>query len=65
MEDADEDIVDVKCLDYVFVIDRSGSMSGPPIQLAIEALKLFLHSLPIGSKFNIVSFGSDHKKLFK
>lgn len=60
----EDEIVDIKVYDYVFVIDRSGSMGGPPIKLAVEALQLFLHSLPIGSKFNIVSFGSNYTKLF-
>jgi hypothetical protein len=40
-------------------------MSGSPIRLAVEALKLFLHSLPIGSKFNVVSYGSKYTKLFE
>lgn len=40
-------------------------MSGSPIRLAVEALKLFLHSLPIGSKFNVVSYGSYYTKLFE
>ena len=40
-------------------------MGGSPIKLAVEALKLFLHSLPIGSKFNVVSYGSNYKKLFE
>ena len=39
-------------------------MSDQPIELAVGALKLFLHSLPIGSKFNVVSFGSKFAKLF-
>jgi hypothetical protein len=39
-------------------------MSGSPIKVAVGALKLFLHSLPLGSKFNVVSFGTDFKKLF-
>ncbi len=39
-------------------------MDGKPIELAVEALKLFLHSLPLGSKFNVVSFGSKFTKLF-
>ena len=34
------------------------------MKLAVEALILFLHSLPIGSKFNVVSYGSDYVKLF-
>jgi hypothetical protein len=61
-EDVDEEDfnleIDPKVQDYIFLIDRSGSMSGSPIELAVGALKLFLHSLPIGSKFNVVSFGS-------
>jgi hypothetical protein len=40
-------------------------MSGSPIRLAVEALKLFLYSLPIGSKFNVVSYGSEYTKLFE
>jgi hypothetical protein len=39
-------------------------MDGTYIKLAVEALKLFLHSIPLGSKFNIISFGSDYAKLF-
>ena len=40
-------------------------MNGKPIELAVEALKLFLHSLPLGSKFNVYSFGSTSQKLFQ
>jgi len=32
--------------------------------MAKEAVKIFLHSLPPGSKFNICSFGSRHSYLF-
>lgn len=39
-------------------------MSGEPIKLAVQALKLFLHSLPLGSKFNVVSFGTNYKMMF-
>jgi uncharacterized protein with von Willebrand factor type A (vWA) domain len=56
--------LDPKLYEYVFLIDRSGSMRGKPIDLAVQALKLFLHSLPEGSKFNVVSFGSSYEKLF-
>lgn len=34
------------------------------MKLALESLKLFLHSIPFGSKFNVVSFGSDFELLF-
>jgi von Willebrand factor A domain-containing protein 5 len=58
--DEEEEIeITPKLNEYIFVIDRSGSMEGAPIKLANQALKLFLHSLPLGCKFNVVSFGSD------
>lgn len=43
---------------FIFILDRSGSMKGERIHTAKEALKLFMQSLPIGSKFGILSFGS-------
>jgi hypothetical protein len=51
--------------ELVFVCDRSGSMGGTRIKLAIQALKVFLKSLPVGVKFNICSFGSSHSFLWK
>lgn len=53
-----------KC-EYIFLLDRSGSMEGSSIRLAVEALKLFLYSLPAGCFFNIVSFGSDFEQIYK
>ncbi|WAQ96448.1 VWA5A-like protein [Mya arenaria] len=50
--------------EYVFIIDRSGSMKGNRIKNAKEALLLFLKSLPAGCYFNVVSFGSNYKCLF-
>lgn len=51
--------------EIVFVIDRSGSMQGKPMELAKSALKVFLKSLPVGVKFNICSFGSRYSFLWE
>ncbi|KAL8345891.1 hypothetical protein RB598_000011 [Gaeumannomyces tritici] len=52
--------------EIVFVCDRSGSMGmGKRIPNLIAALHVFLRSLPVGTKFNIVSFGSSHSFLFE
>lgn len=40
-------------------------MHGTPISVAKQALKLFIKSLPLGSRFNVISFGSDFSKLFE
>ena len=45
---------------FIFIVDRSGSMSGARMETCKEALKLFLRSLPVGSKFAIISFGSNY-----
>jgi uncharacterized protein YegL len=50
--------------EIVFVCDQSGSMRGSRINLATEALQVFLKSLPVGVKFNICSFGSYHSFLW-
>jgi hypothetical protein len=47
-----------------FIVDCSGSMSGSPIKMASQALQLFIKSIPEGSYFNIVCFGSHYKALF-
>ena len=49
--------------EYIFLIDRSGSMSGQRIEAAKEALIIFLKSLPEDSYFDVVSFGSNHEYL--
>ncbi|KAJ9653202.1 hypothetical protein H2198_007613 [Neophaeococcomyces mojaviensis] len=49
--------------EIVFVVDRSGSMGGK-MHLVIDALKIFLKSLPVSVKFNICSFGSSYSFLF-
>lgn len=50
--------------EFVFVVDRSGSMSGSRNNSAKETLLLFLKSLPDGCYFNVVGFGSSYKTLF-
>ena len=50
--------------EFIFLIDRSGSMSGSYIKSARETLILFLKSLPENSRFNIIGFGSRFEKLF-
>ena len=35
------------------------------ITMAKKSLKIFMHSLPEGSKFNICGFGTNHEFLFK
>ena len=55
--------VDMSC-EFIFLVDRSGSMSGSFIKSASETLVLFLKSLPEGSYFNIYGFGSRFESLF-
>lgn len=50
--------------EFVFLIDRSGSMSGNSIDMARQALIYALKSLPPNSFFNVVSFGSNHQELY-
>ena len=50
--------------EFYFVLDRSYSMTGDPMWTAKEALKLFIRSIPPGSVFNVMSFGSSYEQLF-
>ncbi|XP_051011664.1 von Willebrand factor A domain-containing protein 5A-like, partial [Acomys russatus] len=61
------------CGEFVFLMDRSGSMDSPMstqnnsqlrIEAAKETLLLLLKSLPVGCYFNIYGFGSTYEKLF-
>lgn len=47
---------------FIFVLDQSGSMEGTPINLVKKSLKIFLHSLPKNSYFQLIGFGSEYKK---
>ena len=55
--------VEAAC-EFIFLVDRSGSMSGSYMRSARETLVLFLKSIPEGSYFNILGFGSSYEKLF-
>ena len=45
---------------FIFLVDRSGSMTlEGRMESAIEALKIFIRSLPAGCRFSIISFGSN------
>ncbi|XP_004688858.1 PREDICTED: von Willebrand factor A domain-containing protein 5A [Condylura cristata] len=64
----------IACGEFVFLIDRSGSMACPTSkqdmsQLRIEAAKetliLLLKSLPMGCYFNVYGFGSSYESFFK
>ena len=52
-----EDIRDARA-EFIFVIDRSGSMEGARILNLKRALPQFLQSLPEDSYFNIISYGT-------
>ena len=47
---------------FIFLVDQSGSMEGERIEIASKALQLFIQSLPVGSYYQIIGFGSDFKK---
>jgi len=51
--------------EMIFLIDRSGSMSGSLIERAKETLQFFLRSMPEGVRFNIIGFGFRFETMFK
>uniref|UniRef100_A0A667YRY3 von Willebrand factor A domain containing 5B1 n=1 Tax=Myripristis murdjan TaxID=586833 RepID=A0A667YRY3_9TELE len=50
--------------EFIFLIDRSGSMSGVNINRVKDAMVVILKSLVPGCLFNIIGFGSTFKTLF-
>ncbi|XP_078102755.1 von Willebrand factor A domain-containing protein 5A-like [Sander vitreus] len=54
----------VMSAEFVFLLDRSGSMAGSCIKSARDTLLLLLKSLPMGCYFNIYSFGSSYEHIF-
>ena len=63
-ESIETDVSDAKG-EFIFLLDRSGSMGGQNIQKAKQALVFFLKSLPQDTYFNVVSFGSTWRQMFK
>ncbi|CAG0895342.1 unnamed protein product [Darwinula stevensoni] len=51
--------------EFIYMIDRSGSMMCDKMEMAKEALLSFLKDMPRDSYFNIVSFGSNFSSLWK
>ncbi|MYB93671.1 VWA domain-containing protein [Candidatus Poribacteria bacterium] len=45
--------------DFVFVLDRSGSMSGRKVEQAKEALRYCVQNLNDGDRFNLILFNED------
>jgi hypothetical protein len=56
----DDEGIELSEKEFIFLIDLSGSMYGQPIKLAVQALKVFLLSLPVGSYFNVVAYGTSY-----
>jgi len=50
--------------EFVFVVDRSGSMGGTRMRQAARTLMDVLKLLPASVLFNVISFGSTHSSLF-
>ncbi len=45
--------------DFIFVLDRSGSMKGDKIEQAKEALRFCVNNLNDGDRFNLILFNTD------
>ena len=61
----DHDDPEVANGEFIFILDRSGSMGGGRIRAALAALELFIRSIPPNSKFNVISFGSTYQLLYE
>lgn len=50
--------------EIVFIADQSGSMQGSKNDALVSALMVFVKSLPLGVRFNILAFGNSFKALW-
>eukprot|EP00727_Mastigamoeba_balamuthi_P001039 m51a1_g10932 hypothetical protein (841) ;mRNA; f:140423-143884 len=50
--------------ELVFLLDRSGSMAGSPMNHLRSTMQLILRSMRVGTLFNIIGFGSSHSSLW-
>jgi uncharacterized protein with von Willebrand factor type A (vWA) domain len=50
--------------EMIFLVDQSGSMAGSKMASVKNTLQIFLRSLPEGTMFNIIGFGTNFSKLF-
>jgi uncharacterized protein YegL len=50
--------------EFIFIVDRSGSMDGRRISLVREAMQKIIGELPKESYFNVISFGSSFDYMF-
>ena len=47
---------------FIFLVDQSCSMRDEPIRVTCKALVLFLQSLPAGSYYQLIGFGTEYVK---
>ena len=47
---------------FIFLVDQSCSMRDEPIRVTCKALVLFLQSLPPGSYYQLIGFGTEYRK---
>jgi hypothetical protein len=53
---------DIKKIHYVLMLDKSGSMFGPDIEICKKASKIFVAMLPAHSTFDIYQFSDTYEK---
>ncbi|MCZ7582069.1 MAG: VIT and VWA domain-containing protein [Deltaproteobacteria bacterium] len=60
----DADVSDVIGRDIVFVVDRSGSMDGVPLEQTKRALSFILDNLSRDDRFDVIAFDDENRVLF-